>query len=163
MLSFQETNIGRLILQHVMGGETKTASKKVDVAEIRKVSGDLEKVAGLPYKEEVYHSVQELVKTAAQYLQDSADELESSLSREAELRKAMEMRSILDDMVHYGILDPEEAEEKVAEMAKKTEQEIEIVKTAVEMVKSGKSGSALFDLDKTAAKSGKRGMFDEVF
>jgi len=166
MLPFRETNIGRLILEHVLGdGTEKKASKKIDVSEMRKVSGGLVKVAGLPYKEEVYHSVQELVKTAAQYLEDSADELEASLSREAELRKAMEMRSVLDDMVHYGILDPEDAEEKVAELAQKTEREIEIVKAAVEMVKSGKSGTALFDMDKSASlpvRSEKRGMFDSV-
>ena len=165
MIPFADTNIGRLILNSISDGATeKRASAKVDVSEIRKVSGDLEKIANLPYHEDVYRSVQELIKTAAEYLNDSASELESSMSRQAELEKAMEMRSVLDDMIHYGILDPNDAEEKVAELSQKTSQEIEIVKTAVDMIKSGKSGSALFELDKTAAVSdGRRGMFDDVF
>ena len=165
MLSFPETNIGRLILESVSIGATeKRASKKADVSEIRKVSGSLEKVAGLPYKEEVYHSVQELVKVAAEYLNDSANELEAVTTRQAELEKAMEMRSILDDMIQYGILDPENAEEKVAELSKKSTNEIEIVKVAVEMIKSGKNGMALFEMDKAASsgKAEKRGMFDGV-
>lgn len=164
MSLFSTTNIGRLILESI-AGETaeKRASSNLDVSEIRKVSTDLMKVAALPYKEEVYRSVQELVKTAAEYLDSSAKELESSLARQAELEKAMEMRSILDDMIHYGILDPTEAEDKVAELAKKSSKEIEIIKTAVEMVKSGKSGASLFELDKTAKASGKRGMFDGLF
>lgn len=166
MISFPETNIGKLILASVMGGESeKRASTKVDVSEIRKVSGDLVKVAGLPYKEDVYHSVQELVKIAAEFLKESADELEASMARRVELEKAMEMRSILDDMVHYGILDPTEAEEKVAELSQKTMQEIEVVKTAVDMIKSGKNGSDLFETEKTASVhtgGGKRGMFDNV-
>ena len=162
---FQGDNIGRLILESISNGATeKRASAKVDVSELRKVSGSLIKVAGLPYKEDIYHSVQELVKTAADYLKESANELEGALARQAELEKAMEMRSVLDDMIHYGILDPEDAEEKVAELSKKSSREIEIIKAAVDMTKSGKSGSALFELDKTAssAPSGKRGMFDNV-
>ena len=162
---FQETNIGRLILESVMSEATeKRASKKFNVSEIRKVSSDLVKVAALPYKEEVYRSVQELIKTAAEYLDESATELEGALARQAELEKAMEMRSIIDDMIHYGILDPENVEDKVAELSKKNVQEIEIVKTAVDMIKSGKSGSDLFELTKSAnVKSEKRGMFDDVF
>lgn len=162
---FQKTNIGRLILESVMGGATeKKASKRVDVSELRKVSSGLTKIAALPYKEDVYRSVQELVKTAAEYLDDAASELEGSLSRQAELEKTMEMRSLLDDMISYGILDPEEVEEKVAELSKKSANEIEIVKTAVDMIKKGKSGSALFDMTKTASseKPEKRGMFDDV-
>jgi hypothetical protein len=163
---FQKTNIGRLILESVMGGAVeKKASKRVDVSELRKVSSGLTKVAALPYKEDVYRSVQELVKTAAEYLDDAASELEGSLSRQAELEKAMEMRSLLDDMISYGILDPEEVEEKVAELSKKSAHEIEIVKTAVDMIKKGKNGSALFDMTKTASaetRTEKRGMFDNV-
>ena len=163
MVTFPETNIGKLILASVMGEQSeKRASRKLDVSEIRKVSGNLTKVAGLPYKEDVYHSVQELVKVAAEYLDDSASQLEASMARQAELEKAIEMRSVLDDMIHYGILDPENVEEKVAELSKKSSSDIEIVKAAVEMVKNG---TALFDMDKTAAaiSSGKRGMFDGIF
>ena len=160
---FQKTNIGRLILESVMDGATeKKASKRIDVAELRKVSGGLIKIAGLPYKESVYHSVQELVKTAAEYLDDAASELETSLSRQSELEKAMEMRSLLDDMVNYGIVDPEEIEDKVAELSKKSVREFEIIKTAVDLVKNGKNN--LFEVTKTASneKSVKRGMFDDV-
>lgn len=162
---FQKTNIGRLILESVMDGATeKKASKAVDVSELRKVSSGLTKVAALPYKEDVYRSVQDLVKTAAEYLDDAANELESSLARQAELEKSLEMRSLLDDMINYGILDPEEVGDKLAELSKKDLKEIEIVKTAVEMIKKGKSGNALFDMSKTASpeKTGKRGMFDDV-
>ena len=166
MVLFRETNIGRLILESISGGATeKRASTKVNVSEIRKVSGDLTKVASMPYNEEVYRSVQELIKTAAEYLDDSASQLEVATARQAELEKAMEMRSILDDMIHYGILDPEDTEEKIAELSKKTINEIEVVKTAVDMIKSGKSGGALFEIEKTAStgSSGKRGMFDDLF
>ena len=158
----KDTNIGRLILEAISGGATeKTASKKVDSGELRKVSGDLVKVASLPYKEDVYHSVQELLKTAAEYLEDSANELDESLRRQAELEKSMEMRALLDDMISYGMVDPEEVEEKVAEMSKKDKHEIEIVKQAVEMVKNGKNGN-LFDFTKSASVKGKGGMFDSV-
>ena len=165
-MSFTSTNIGRLILESVMGEATeKRASMKIDVSEIRRVSGSLTKVASLPYKEEVYHSVQELVKTAAEYLEQSANELEESIANQAKLKKSIEMRSILDDMIHYGILDPEDTVEKVAELSTKSAHEIEVVKTAVEMLKSGKNGGELFDMSKTASvgqSSVKRGMFDGI-
>ncbi len=163
MSLFKETNIGRLILESVIGGATeKKASSNVDVSEIRRVSGDLVKVAGLPYKEEVYQSVQELVKVAAEYLKEAADQIDDSNKKQQDLEKAMEMRSIIDDMIHYGILDSDDIESKVAELSNKTLEQIEIVKTAVGMLKSGKTGTALFELDKTAAPQGKRGMFDGV-
>jgi len=162
---FQNTNIGRLILESVMGGATeKRASKRVDVSELRKVSSGLTKVAALPYKEDVYRSVQELVKTAAEYLDEAAFELEDSLKRQAELEKSMEMRSLLDDMINYGIVDPNEVEEKVAELSKKSKNEIEVVKTAVDLVKNSKNGMSLFELTKSASstKAEKRGMFDGI-
>jgi len=161
----KNTNIGRLILESVMGEATeKRAAKKVQTSELRKVSTGLMKIAALPYKEEVYRSVQELVKTAAEYLEESAGELEESLRRQAELEKAMEMRSLLDDMISYGIVDPDELEDKVAELSKKSKQEIEIVKTAVDMIKNRKDDGTLFDLSKTASikSTGKRGMFDGI-
>jgi len=161
---FRGTNIGRLILESINGGATeKKASKKVDASELRKVASGLTKVAELPYKEDVYRSVQELIKTAADYLDDAANEIEQSFARQAELEKSMEMRSLLDDMISYGILDPEEVEDKVAELSKKSSQEIQVVKTAVEMIRSGKKGSELFELSKSASTGGgKRGMFDGV-
>jgi hypothetical protein len=161
---FSKTNIGRSILESISDGASeKKASKRVDIPEIRKVVGGLVKVANLPYKEDVYRSVQELMKTAADYLSETATELERSLARQAGFEKALELRTLLDDMMSYGLLDPDDVEGKVAELSRKSDKEIEIVKTAVEMIKTGKTGSSLFELSKSAeAKSGKRGMFDDV-
>jgi len=161
----KDTNIGRLILESVMGEATeKKASKNLDTAEIRKVANGLVKISSLPYKEDVYQSVQELVKTAATYLDDAANELEFALSRQAELEKAMEMRTLLDDMINYGLVDPDEVRDKVAELSGKSRQEIEVVKTAVEMIKNNKEGSSLFDLSKSGEvkTAKKRGMFDGI-
>jgi len=160
----KETNIGRLILESISDKTTeKKASKKVDASEIRKVAKGLTKIAAIPYNEAVYKSVQELMKIAAEYLEDSAHELENSIARQAELEKAIDIASLLDDMISYGIIDPEETEEKIAELSKKSDKEIEIIKTAMDMIKAGKRGANLFEFSKSASTIiKKRGMFDAI-
>jgi len=161
----KDTNIGRLILEHLQ--TEKTASKKTDksvcVEDAKKISEGLSKVASLPYKKEAFNSLQELMKIASEYLGNFAETFKSVQSRNSELEKAAEVRVIMDDMVRIGQVDQYTVEEKIAELMNKSVNELEIVKEAMKMIENGKNGNMFFELEKDAtASEGKRGMFDSV-
>lgn len=161
-----DTNIGRLILEAIAGGESteKTASKTFDTTEANRIAEGLAKVASYPYKEGVYGSVQEIMKIASTCIGDAIETLKSVQARNEDLEKAAEVRSIIEDMVHAGIVDEDSLEEKVAELIAKDNRQLEIVKEAVRLTKGGKGGNVFFEVEKTASSSSseKVGMFDGV-
>lgn len=161
-----DTNIGRLILEAIAGNEPteKTASETFDTAEANRIAEGLAKVASYPYKEDVYGSVQEIMKIASTCIGDAIENLKSAQARNAELEKAAEVRVIIEDMAHAGLIDETDLEEKVAELVAKDERELEIVKEAVRLNRGGKGGNVLFEEGEKNASYGseKRGMFDGV-
>lgn len=166
---YQSTNIGRLILEYI--AHEKTASVKTqpacDLAEAKKVSDGLSKIASYQYNPEVYGNVQEIMKIAARCIQSLCSALEADKQRIGTLEKTAEVRAILDDMISFGFVSNEDITEKVAELLKKTPQDIEIVKEAMKLsVKGKEGGNMFFDMEKDAGdssnKSEKKGMFDDV-
>ena len=163
----KDTNIGRLILDAVNQNGSSVEKKAFDPSEARNVSSGLQKVASLPYRPDVYTSVQEMMKLASKCLQESVREIERLQARSAHLEKVAKVRSVIDEMMELGLIEPEEFEDKIAELMKKDEREFEIIKTAMGFVKSKPNGNVFFEFDKAASeypeqKQDKRGMFDEV-
>ena len=161
------TDIGRLILDS-MSSEKTAESKQIkepSVDDARKISEGLAKIAALPYKEEVYNSVQEIMKIASESFGEFVNSFESIRGRISELEKAAEVRSLIDEMVKIGSIDEFSVEEKVAELMQKTLEQIEITKEAMKLVKEGKEGNVFDETEKDASYSSsgeKRGMFDAV-
>lgn len=158
------TNIGRLILESISQSQTaKTASKKFDTSEAKKISEGLKKVASYPYKESVYDSVKEIMKIAADLIDHANETISNIESHNCDLEKAAEVRVVIDDMLNYGLIDEGSFQEKLSELLEKDKTELEIVKNAIDMIKCSKSENIFFDKNaqyKTA--SGKRGIFDGV-
>ena len=159
----KDTNIGRLILDNV---ETeKTAEKKNTgkvCIEAKRISVGLTKVAGLPYNEEVYRSVQEMLKIASSCMTDLVQSFESVENRNSELEKVADIRVVVEDMASLGKIDEYNAEEKVAELMQKSDRELSIIKEATKMVLNGNDGNKFFELEKDAnvSTSQKVGMFE---
>ena len=163
----KDTDIGRLILDNL--STEKTAESKTcnvtSVEDAKKISGGLAKIASLPYKEEVYNSVQEIMKIASEVIGELAESFESSQNRTSELEKAAEVRSLIDEMVKIGSVDEYNVDEKVVELMKKSDHQLSITKEAMKLVKDGKEGNVFFDeTEKNASVSSdtRKGMFDSV-
>ena len=162
----RDTDIGRLILDHV--SQEKTAAKvtkEPNVNDARKISSGLAKIANLPYKEEVYNSVQEIMKIASEVLGEITESFDSIKNRASELEKAAEVRFLIDDMIKIGAVDEFNIDEKVDELMKKTANQLLVTKEALEIVKDRKEGNIFFDeTEKNASisQSDKKGMFDGI-
>lgn len=167
---YSHTNIGRLILESIASQE-KTAGvancSKYDPAGARKISSGLTKVASLPYREDVYRNVQEMMKIAAGCINGLCEAVDSANKRAVDFEKVAEVRALIDDMVSYGLISDDGITEKVAELVKKESRDLEIIKEAVKLTARGRDGNVFFENEKTAAdqsiaKADKRGMFDDV-
>ena len=166
---YQSTNIGRLILEYLAQEKTASVGSQpvYDLAEAKKISDGLVKVSSFPYKEEVYGSVQEIMKMAAKCIQSLCTVLDTDKQRIGTLEKTAEVRAILDDMVSFGFVSNDGVIEKVAELLKKTPKDLEIIKEAMKMSAKGKEGGNMFfEMEKNAGSasttSEKKGIFDDV-
>ena len=160
-------NIGELILKHLAsdGSTEKIASEEYSPEEAMQISAGLAKVASYPCNEKVYGSIQEIMKTAAECINHVSETLKSVQERNTGLEKAAEVRCLIDEMMRLGVIDDEGVEEKIAELMKKDDQGLAVVKEAVKFAQSGKGESLIFDKaanDGPAGKEAKRGMFDGV-
>jgi len=162
----KDTDIGRLIMGHIAPEKTATFKKpNVNIEDARKVSAGLSKIAGLPYKEKVYESVQAMVKMASECINGLIESLESVKEKNSDLEKAAEVRILIDDMIKIGAVDEYNANEKITDLMGKTAKQLEVIKEAMAMVKNnGKGGNIFFEIDKEASSPapGKKGMFDDV-
>lgn len=161
----KDTNVGRLILEQI--ATEKTASVKTERTyspKASKISDGLFKIASLPYKEEVYNSVQEVMKIASKCINELSSSLKQTESKNSELEKAAEVRVIIDDMIRLGAIDEYSVEEKVAELITKDSHHLEIVKEAVKMSQGVGGGGRFFEFEKEASvgTDSKSGMFDEI-
>ena len=162
----RDTDIGRLILDNLSmekAAESKK-SKDLNVDDAKRISVGLAKVASLPYKEEVYNSVQEIMKIASETIDDLADSFKSIQNRTFELEKAAEVRSLIDELVKIGSVDEFNVEEKIAELMKKTSRQLEVTKEAMKLMKEGREGNIFDNIEKNASTSpdNKKGMFDSI-
>lgn len=162
----RDTDIGRLILDNL--STEKTAESKTpntpSVEDVEKISSGLAKIAGLPYKEEVYNSVQEAMKIASEVIGEFAESFKSVQNRTSELEKAAEVRILIDDMVKEGSIDEYNVEEKVAELMEQDDHQLLVTKEAMKLIKDGKEGNVFGVIEKNASVSSdtKKGMFDSV-
>jgi predicted transcriptional regulator len=164
---FKDTNIGRLILDQIP--MEKSAENKIsfDASKAVQVAEGLAKVASYQYSEKVYNSVQEMMKIASKCLIDLKSAFDAAIEKNAQLQKAAEVQSIIEDMANNGLIGEHEVHEKVAELMSKTSDKLEILKEAVKLASGGKTGNIFFNeqekpsLTKTAGKD-KNGMFDSI-
>lgn len=162
----KDTNIGRLILEH-SSSVIKTAelknNNKPDIKDAKKISNGLAKIASIPYSEKSYASVQAIMKIASECIGELVNSLESTKLKASEFEKAAEVRILLDDMINSGSVDEFNIHEKIAELMKKNERQLDIIKEATKMIKGGKSENIFFEIEKDAATSSiKKEMFSGV-
>jgi len=161
-------HIGELILSHLTSDQSqaeKIASEKYTTEDAMKISDGLAKVASYPCNENVYTSVQEIMKIASECLAITTETLNSVKERNAGLEKAAQVRLILDDLIGSGLISQDiDAEEKIAELMGKDEKGLEVIKEAIKIAQSGEGESMIFDkvANEQPSHSGKRGMFDGI-
>ena len=162
---FKETNIGRLILEHISMEKSAEHHKSFDASKAIHVAEGLAKVASYQYSEKVYNSVQEMMKIASKCLIDLKSAFDEVVEKNAQLQKAAEVQSIIEEMALNGLVGEHEAREKVAELMSKTSEKLEVIKEAIKLASGGKSENVFFNELEPAIKiagSSKKGMFDEV-
>ena len=161
----KETDIGKLILGSIApeSSITKKASSKINATDVSRMANGLTKVASYPYKDEVYTSVQEMMKQASSFISDLYQQFDSANTKASNLEKTAAVRSVIDEMKDVGIVGDDNIQEKIAELSKKSDRELEIIKEAIKLTSSGNDG-VFFDQDKVAEVSPriKRGIFDSV-
>jgi len=160
-------DIGQLILSHLVPDQPsteKTASESYTPDEAKKISEGLAKVASLPCKEDVYTSVQEMMKIASDCLAYTTETLNSVQERNVGLEKSAQVRLILDDLINSGLVSDDDVEEKVAALMKKDENGLEIVKEAIKLAHSGEGENMIFEkaAGESASSGKKTGMFDGI-
>ena len=137
-------------------GVEKTASP-VEHNDIGKLAEYLEKAAALPYESSTREAIAGLMKLASTELQKMKDEV-------AYLTKVATIRSMIDDMVEIGLISKSDVFEKSAELIKKDERGLEIVKEAMHL--AGSKARNIFDASEDSSGSGpaqKREMFEGCF
>lgn len=160
-------NIGKMILDFISEKRvTEKVASFTDVNEAKKISEGLAKVASYPCNEQVYGSVQEMMKIASKCIGSLLQALQTSNARTSEIEKGAEVKCLLEDMVSSGLVSNTELEEKVAELMKKDSQNLSILKEAVKLAGSKESESLIFEqgsgADVSRSRGNKRGMFDGV-
>jgi len=164
---FKETNIGRLILEHVSLEKSAFQKAPFDASEATRIADGLAKVASYQYSEKVYQSVQEMMKIASKTLNDLKSAYDAAIEKNAQLQKAAEVQEIIEDMANNGLIGEHEVREKVAELMSRPSEKLEVVKEAIKLASGGKIGNIFFNepdpapMTKTAGKT-KIGMFDSV-
>jgi len=160
----KDTSISRLINENLSIEKTaeKPAGRKYAQDAVR-ISEGLAKVASYPYKEEVYGSVQEVMKIASECIKELKSSQDVALSRVGELEKAANVRVLAEDMIRSGVLDEDHLEEKVAELMGKTAHDLDVTREALKLTtESGNSGNMFFELEKEASTGEKPGIFGNV-
>jgi hypothetical protein len=146
-------NIGRIILDDL--AHTKLASPADQRDEALYISDGLEKIASFSLNETTEMSVKEIMKIASGCIKGLVSKIDG-------MNKTATVTSLAKSMLDKGMIDNASLQDKVAELMKKDDREISIIKEAISLV-DDKSFS-LFE--KQASVSGstnqKRGMFASV-
>lgn len=163
---FVNKNVSQIIM-NLLDSEKSTekiASQKYSVDEAKQIAFGLAKVAVFPCNEKVYDSVQEIMKTASECMTDVIMTLDSVQKRNEDLEKAAEVKCLMDQLISSGMVDDGDIEDKVAELMKKDQNDLNIIKEAIKIAQSGNRESLLFDNNhEEISKTGsKRGIFEGV-
>ena len=145
------TNLSRLIF----GDETHSSITKTASEDPIHIAEGLSKVASLPYDPSTYHALQGMLKIASEAIVRMDNNLK-------DLEKKAEVRIIIDDMVEHGLTDEFDVEEKVASLLKKTPEELNTVKEAIKLSSVIVQGNLFDEMDKTAASTAKKEMFEGI-
>lgn len=141
----------------------KAASSKIDKTEAKKISQGLMKVASLPYKETSYNSIQEIMKIASTSLDSLLGELEERDNKINQLTKVAEVREVIDSMLDRKLIEYSGVQEKTAELLKKSDHDLEIIKEAIALGSITSKNIFFEESEKTASETpAKRGIFDGV-
>jgi hypothetical protein len=149
-------------LNATKGGIDKAASTPINKDEVKKVSTGLMKIASLPYKEEAYNSVQEIMKIAATSLDSLVQYASEQDEKINQLTKVAEIRGIIDTMLDKKLIEMSDVHTKTAELLKKSEHDLEITKEAIAIGSISSKNIFFEEGEKTASASTKRGIFDGV-
>jgi hypothetical protein len=161
---FKDTNIGRLILEHSSMEKAANKNQNFDASEAVKIASGLAKIASYPYSEQVYNSVQEMMKMASECLSNLKSAFDRVEKEKCELQKMAEVRCVVEDMALNGMIGEHEIREKVAELMQKNNHQLEVIKEATKLASGGKSINVFFNEDTPQSSKGmtKRGMFDPI-
>jgi len=151
-------------IDSVKGESEKTSSDaSFDSEDIKKISGYLIKCASYAYNPESYKATCGIMKIAGESMSKAIDEIEKIANKVNQLEKASKVRGIIDDMREKELIDDYDTQEKVAELLKKDDRELEIVKEAMKMAGQSQKNIFFQESEKTASnKTEKPGMFDNV-
>jgi hypothetical protein len=144
-------NIGRIILDDL----SKVASRVDKLSEAIHISDGLEKVASFSLNESTEFSVREMIKTASSCIKDLVGVINS-------MNKEASVKSLVGSMVDRGMIDSESFQEKVAELMKKDDRELSIIKEATQLY--NRNSFSLFEKQASCAINNDRkpGMFASV-
>lgn len=144
-------NIGRIILDDL--AQVKIASPADQLGEAIHISDGLEKVASFSLNETTEVSVKEIMKIASTCIKGLVTKI-------SEMNKEASVTSLAESMLEKGMID--NVHDKVAELMKKDERELSIIKEAINLF-NDKSFS-LFEKQASspAIKTSKPGMFATV-
>ena len=143
-------NIGRIILDDL--AQIKIASSQL--GEAIHISDGLEKIASFSLNETTEVSVKEIMKIASTCIKGLVTKI-------AEMDKEAAVTSLAKSMLEKGMIDNASLRDKVAELMKKDERELSIIKEAINMF-NDKSFSLFEKQASSTIKTSKPGMFAAV-
>lgn len=143
--------IGNIILEGL--AEFEKVASPDRLSEATRISDGLEKIASVDLGARNEHSLKEVIKTASDCIRGLVGEVHG-------MKKAAQVEEVVSSMIENGLVGPFSYVEKVAELMRKDDRELSIIKEAVSLTQNFQ----LFEKQatvqpKTRAKSG---MFDGV-
>jgi hypothetical protein len=161
----QDIDIGRMILDFISSkNSTEKIASNIDLNEAKKISEGLFKIASYPYNKNVYGSIQEIMKIASKCISSLLQTLQTSNLQVVELEKSAEIRCLLSDMIKNGLVSNNNLEEKIAELMKKDDKNLLILKEAIKLANNKESESLIFEQNTNEGSKSriKRGIFDGI-
>lgn len=121
------------------------------------ISDGLEKVASFSLNETTEVSVKEIMKIASTCIKGLVTKI-------TEMNKEAAVTSLAESMINKGMIDNASLHDKVAELMKKDERELSIIKEAINLFNDQSLSLSLFEKQAStpATKTSKPGMFATV-
>jgi hypothetical protein len=144
--------VGKNIGRYVLEGLAEKPLQVDSLGDAMHISDGLEKVASFSLNESNESSVREMIKTASSCIKDLVDVIRN-------MNKEASVKLLVESMIDRGVVDSKLFQEKVAELMKKDERELSIIKEATQLY--NKKSFSLFEKQASNLKN-KQGMFDSV-
>ena len=119
-----------------------------------KIAQALNSASRASYTPEVYEATRGIMKIAA-------SAFDSLMEKVSSLEKISAVREVVDEMLDRGIISKIDVSEKTAELMKKNEHELEVVKEAIKLA-SMNNGYSLGSLDDNNVSGYKKSIFEGV-